>query len=59
MASELKTPGPVLRKVDEQERQRTEIEQRIVGWEKEDEVAHARANVMDAPVRSMLGRMAH
>ncbi|HWZ71977.1 MAG TPA: hypothetical protein VN326_10955 [Casimicrobiaceae bacterium] len=32
MASELKTPAPVLRKVDELERQRSEIEQHIVGW---------------------------
>ena len=50
--------APVLRKVDELERQRSEIEQRVVGWEKEDESAHALANVTDAQVRTMLGRMA-
>jgi hypothetical protein len=48
MASELKTPAPVLRKVDELDRQRSEIEQRVVDWEKEDESAHALANVTDA-----------
>jgi len=58
MASELKTPAPVLRKVDELERQRSDIEQRIVAWDKEDEAAHALANVTDAQVRTMLGRMA-
>jgi len=37
MASDLKAPAPVLRKVDELERQRGEVEQRIVAWDKEDE----------------------
>ena len=37
------------------ERERSEVEQRIVGWEKEDEAAHALANVTDAQVRTMLG----
>ena len=58
IASELKTPGPALRKVDEIERQRSEIEQRIVAWEREDEGARALANITDAQVRTMLGRMA-
>ncbi len=58
MASELKTPAPVLRKVDELERQRGEVEQRIVAWDKEDEAAHALAKVTDAQVRTMLSHMA-
>ena len=58
MASELKTPGPALRKVDEIERQRSEIEQRIVAWDKKDEGARALADITDAQVRTMLGRMA-
>ena len=58
MASELKTPAPVLRTVDDLERQRSDIEQRIVAWDKDDEAAHALANVTDAQVRTMLGRMA-
>src|SRR6266513_868124 len=58
MASELKTRSPVLRKVEELERERTDIEQRIVGWDKDDEAAHALANVTDAQVRTMLGHMA-
>jgi site-specific DNA recombinase len=58
MATELKMRSPVLRKVEELERERTEIEQRIVGWDKDDEAAHALANVTDAQVRTMLGHMA-
>ncbi len=58
MAADLKTPGPVLRKVDDLERDRVAIEQRIVAWEKEDEGAQALANVTDAQVRTMLGHMA-
>lgn len=58
VASELKSPAPVLRKVDELERQRGECEQRIVAWNKEDESAHALAKVTDAQVRTMLGHMA-
>ena len=58
MACDLKTPAPVLRRVDELERERGEVEQRIVGWEKEDESAQALANVTDAQVRTMLGHMA-
>jgi site-specific DNA recombinase len=58
MASELKTPAPVLRKVDEIERQRGEVEQRIVAWDKEDEAAHALAKVTDSQVRTMLSHMA-
>jgi hypothetical protein len=49
----------VLSKVDELERQRGECEQRIVAWNREDESAHALANVTDAQVRTMLGHMAH
>jgi hypothetical protein len=50
VASELKSPAPVLRKVDELERQRGECEQRIVASNKEDESANALANVTDAQV---------
>jgi hypothetical protein len=48
----------VLRKVDELERQRREVEQRIVAWDKEDEAAHALAKVTDAQVRTLLSHMA-
>jgi site-specific DNA recombinase len=58
MACELKTPAPALRRVDEVERERAEFEQRIVGWEKEDEAGRALASVTDTQVRAMLGRMA-
>ena len=57
-AHQLKRRAPVLRKVEEMECERTEIEQRIVGWDKDDEAAHALANVTDAQVRTMLGHMA-
>ena len=40
------------------EDQRTAIEQRIVAWEKEDESARAVADITDAQVKTMLGRMA-
>jgi hypothetical protein len=49
MASQLETVAPVLRKVEELERERTVIEQRIVAWEKEEETAQALANITDAP----------
>jgi hypothetical protein len=58
MAAELKTPAPVLRKVDAIERKREAIEQRIVAWEKDDEAAQVLANITDAQVRKMLGRLA-
>jgi site-specific DNA recombinase len=58
MASELQSAAPVLRKIDELERQRATIEQRILAWEKDDEAAQALANITDAQVRTMLGRMA-
>ncbi len=58
MESELKTPAPVLRKVDEQERERGMIEQRIVAWEKDDEAAQVLAGITDVQVRTMLRRMA-
>ncbi len=58
VATQLKGRGPVLRKVDELERQREEIEQRIVAWNKEDESAQALADVTDAQVKAMLRRLA-
>jgi site-specific DNA recombinase len=54
----LKSRTSVLRKVDVLEDQRTAIEQRIVAWEKEDESARAVADITDAQVKTMLGRMA-
>ncbi len=48
----------MLRKVDELERRRTVIEQRIVAWEKDDEAAQTLAKITDVQVRKMLGRMA-
>ena len=58
MAAELESPAPLLRKVDDLERQRTVIEQRIVAWEKDDEAAQTLAKITDAQVKKMLGRMA-
>ncbi len=57
-ALEVKSRAPILRKVDELEDQRCEIERRILAWEKEDESAQARADITDAHVKKMLGRMA-
>ena len=48
MAAELASPAAILRKVDELERQRTVIEQRIVAWEKDDEAAQTLAKITDA-----------
>jgi hypothetical protein len=58
MAAELETPAPMLRKVDELERQRTAIERRIAAWEKDDEAARALANITDSQVRKMLAPLA-
>jgi len=58
MAAELASPAAILRKVDELERQRTVIEQRIVAWEKDDEATQTLAKITDAQVHKMLGRMA-
>lgn len=58
MASDLKSPAPVLRKVDVLEDKRTAIEQQIVVWEKDGESTKALSNVTDAQVRRMLATMA-
>jgi len=58
MAADLASPAAILRKVDELERGRTLIEQRIVAWEKVDEAAQTLAKITDVQVRKMLGRMA-
>ena len=58
MAVKLKSRAPVLRKVDDIEDQRSEIERRILAWEKDDESSQALADITDAQVKTMLGRMA-
>ena len=58
MAAELANPSPVLRKVDDVEKERAGLERRIVELEKEDETAIALANVTEAQVKTMLGRLA-
>jgi hypothetical protein len=58
MASQLENVAPVLRKVEELERERSTIEYRIAEWEKADETAQALANITDAQVRKMLSRPA-
>lgn len=49
---------PLLRNVEELERQRTAIEHRIAAWEKDDEAAQALAVITDVQVRKMLSRLA-
>ena len=58
MAAELANPSPVLRKVDDVEKERAGLERRIVELEKEDETAIALANVTEAQVKTMLSRLA-
>jgi hypothetical protein len=58
MASQRERVAPVLRKVEELERERSAIERRIAEWEKADETAQALANITDVPVRKMLSRLA-
>ena len=58
MAAGLELPAPMLRKVDEIERERIAIEQRVVGWEFDDEASRSLANVTEAQVRRCLRSMA-
>jgi hypothetical protein len=58
MAAALESPAPVLRKVDEIERERIAVEQRVVAWELEDETSRSLANVTEAQVRKCLRGMA-
>ena len=58
MAADLKTPAPVLRKVDALEDERTAIEQQVVAWQKDDEAAMALHAVTDAQVRTMMKNLA-
>jgi len=58
MAAGLELPAPALRKVTEIERERIEIEQRIVGWELEDEASRTFSRVTEAQVRKCLRGMA-
>ncbi len=58
MAVKLKSRASVLRKVDDIEDQRSEIERRILAWQKDDESAQGLADITDAQVKTMLGRMA-
>ena len=58
LVPQMETAAPLLRKVEEIERQRTVIEQRIVGWEKDDEVGQALMKITGAQVRTMLSRLA-
>jgi hypothetical protein len=52
----METAALLLRKVEEIERQRTVIQQRIVGWEKDDGVGQALMKITGAQVRTMLSR---
>jgi hypothetical protein len=58
MAASLESPVPVLRRVDEIERERVAIEQRVVAWEFEDEASRSFANVTEAQVRRCLRGLA-
>jgi site-specific DNA recombinase len=58
VASQLATPAPVLRKVDEFERERATIAQQIVSWQVDDEAAEVLANITDSQIRTMLRNMA-
>ena len=58
VAAGLESPAPVLRRIDEIERERVAVEQRIVTWELEDEGSRSFANVTEAQVRRCLRGMA-
>src|SRR4051794_35088054 len=58
LAGELESPAPVLRKVEELERERASLEEQRVGWIKDDEAGRALAKISEAQVRTMLRNMA-
>ena len=58
MAAGLESPAPVLRRIDEIERERVAVEQRVVAWEREDEASRSFADVTEAQVRRCLRGMA-
>jgi hypothetical protein len=58
MASELERPGPIVRKVDELERERDRIGGVIAKLAQEDEASNALASVSEQQILAMLSRLA-
>lgn len=58
MASQLESAAPVVRKIDEIERERTALELKIAQWHKADEAAEAPASITEADVRATMRRLA-
>jgi hypothetical protein len=54
----LESPAPVLRRIDEIERERVAVEQRVVAWKFEDEASRSFSDVTEAQVRRCLRGMA-